>query len=105
MINQLGLEKVKHSFPGTLSGGENRRAVIARALINDPKVIIADEPSSNLDSEQAEKIMHIFKSLAEKGKTVLIVTHDEKAVSVCDENFVLEEGMLKKSLILSGGVD
>ena len=49
--------------------------------------------------------MDIFKSLAEKGKTVLIVTHDEKAASVCDENFVLEEGMLKKSLILSGGVD
>ena len=63
------------------------------------------KPSSNLDSEQAEKIMDIFKSLAEKGKTVLIVTHDEKSASVCNEKFVLEEGMLKKSLILSGGVD
>lgn len=73
--------------------------------ISYPKVIIADEPSSNLDSEQAEKIMDIFKSLAEKGKTVLIVTHDEKSASVCDEKFVLEEGMFKKSLILSGGVD
>ena len=49
--------------------------------------------------------MDIFKSLAEKEKTVLIVTHDEKAASVCDEKFVLEKGMLKKSLILSGGVD
>ncbi len=73
--------------------------------ISYPKVIIADEPSSNLDSEQAKKIMDIFKSLAEKGKTVLIVTHDEKAASVCNEKFVLEEGMFKKSLILSGGVD
>lgn len=73
--------------------------------ISYPNVIIADEPSSNLDSEQAEKIMDIFKSLAEKGKNVLIVTHDEKSAYVCDENFVLEEGMLKKSLILSGGVD
>ena len=54
---------------------------------------------------QAKKIMEIFKSLAEKGKTVLIVTHDEKAVSVCDEKFVLEERMLKKLLILSGGVE
>ena len=49
--------------------------------------------------------MDIFNSLAEKGKNVLIVTHDEKAASVCDEKFVLEKGMLKKSLILSGGVD
>ena len=73
--------------------------------ISYPKVIIADELSSNLDNEQAEKIMDIFKSLAEKGKTVLIVTHDEKSASVCDEKFVLEEGMFKKSLILSGGVD
>ena len=96
MINQLGLDKVMHSFPGTLSGGENRRAVIARALINDPNVIIADEPSSNLDSEQAEKIMDIFKSLSEKGKTVLIVTHEEKSASVCHEKFVLEDGVLIK---------
>ena len=73
--------------------------------ISYPKVIIADELSSKLDSEQAKKIMDIFKSLAEKGKIVLIVTHDEKSASVCDEKFVLEEGMLKKSLILSGGVD
>lgn len=73
--------------------------------ISYPNVIIADEPSSNLDSEQVKKIMDIFKSLAEKGKTVLIVTHDEKSASVCDEKFVLEEGMFKKSLILSGGVD
>lgn len=73
--------------------------------ISYPKVIIAEEPSSNLDSEQAEKIMDIFSTLAEKGKTVLIVTHDEKSAYVCDEKFVLEERMLKKSLILSGGVD
>ena len=59
--------------------------------ISYPKVIIADEPSSNLDSEQAKKIMDIFKSLSEKGKTVLIVTHDEKSASVCNEKFVLEE--------------
>ena len=78
----------KHKLP---KGNNCRRTII--------------KPSSNLDSEKAEKIMDIFKSLAEKGKTVLIVTHDEKADSVCDEKFVLEEGMLKKSLILSGGVD
>ena len=65
--------------------------------ISYPKVIIADEPSSNLDSEQAKKIMDIFKSLSEKGKTVLIVTHDEKAASVCDEKFVLEDGVFIKT--------
>lgn len=88
-----GLEHLPNAVPKhKLSKGNNCRRTIIK-------------PSSNLDSEQAEKIMDIFKSLAEKGKTVLIVTHDEKSASVCDEKFVLEEGMLKKSLILSGGVD
>ena len=68
LLVQLGLEKLSESFPGTLSGGENRRTVIARALMNDPEIIIADEPSSNLDSEQADKINLIFRTLAKNGK-------------------------------------
>ena len=76
MINQLGLEKVKHSFPGTLSGGENRRAVIARALINDPKVIIADEPLSNhhqtLTASRQKKSWTFLNPVQKKEKPFLL---------------------------------
>ena len=95
LLVQLGLEKLSESFPGTLSGGENRRTVIARALMNDPEIIIADEPSSNLDSEQADKINQIFRTLAKNGKAVLLATHDEKAAASCDEHYVLENGKLR----------
>ena len=95
LLVQLGLEKLSESFPGTLSGEENRRTVIARALMNDPKIIIADEPSSNLDSEQADKINQIFRTLAKNGKAVLLATHDEKAAASCDEYYVLENGKLR----------
>lgn len=95
LLVQLGLEKLSESFPGTLSGGENRRTVIARALMNDPEIIIADEPSSNLDSEQADKINQIFRTLAKNGKAVLLATHDEKAAVSCDEYYVLENGKLR----------
>ena len=95
LLVQLGLEKLSESFPGTLSGGENRRTVIARALMNDPEIIIADEPSSNLDSEQADKINQIFRTLAKNGKSVLLATHDEKAAASCDEHYVLENGKLR----------
>ena len=95
LLVQLGLEKLSESFPGTLSGGENRRTVIARALMNDPEIIIADEPSSNLDSEQADKINQIFRTLAKNGKAVLLATHDEKAAAFCDEHYVLENGKLR----------
>lgn len=95
LLVQLGLEKLSESFPGTLSGGENHRTVIARALMNDPEIIIADEPSSNLDSEQADKINQIFRTLAKNGKAVLLATHDEKAAASCDEHYVLENGKLR----------
>ena len=95
LLVQLGLEKLSESFPGTLSGGENCRTVIARALMNDPEIIIADEPSSNLDSEQADKINQIFRTLAKNGKAVLLATHDEKAAASCDEYYVLENGKLR----------
>lgn len=95
LLVQLGLEKLSESFSGTLSGGENRHTVIARALMNDPEIIIADEPSSNLDSEQADKINQIFRTLAKNGKAVLLATHDEKAAASCDEHYVLENGKLR----------
>jgi len=76
VLNQVGmLEKVK-SFPHQLSGGEQQRVSIARALLNNPELILADEPTGNLDPETSNEIMKVLKQLNEKGQTVIMATHD-----------------------------
>ncbi|MBM7052010.1 ABC transporter ATP-binding protein [Rothia sp. ZJ1223] len=68
-----------------LSGGEKQRVTIARALVNDPEIIIADEPTSALDAQLRQEIMKLFRTLAEAGKTVVLATHDEEVMHLCDE--------------------
>ena len=76
LLEKFGIEKLAHALPHELSGGELRRALIARALINRPEIIIADEPTSNLDTHSAENVMQIFSALNSEGLTLLIVSHD-----------------------------
>lgn len=76
LVKSVGLGERMGHMPSQLSGGERQRVAIARALINDPKIIVADEPTGNLDSVNGKKIMDIFKSLNMQGKTVILVTHD-----------------------------
>ncbi|MFW9771229.1 MAG: ABC transporter ATP-binding protein [Candidatus Heimdallarchaeota archaeon] len=87
LLNLVGLGDRTHSKVGKLSGGESQRVAIARALINDPKVILADEPTGNLDSETGKSIMQLLIKLAEEeSKTIIIVTHDPRIAQVVGEH-------------------
>lgn len=89
LLRGFGIENLFHSFPKTLSGGECQRVLIARAMINEPKIILADEPTSSLDSENTQAIIKIFRSLADSGKTIILASHDTEALSLCDWNIRL----------------
>ena len=90
----LDIEHLLDRKPKALSGGQRQRVAIARALVNDPPVILADEPTGNLDSETTEEIMKLFVSLHERGKTVVIVTHDEHVASFCDRSITISDGKI-----------
>ncbi len=76
VLNKVGLESKEANMPHELSGGEQQRVSIARALVNDPEIILADEPTGNLDPETSEEILKLLKALAEAGRAVLFATHD-----------------------------
>lgn len=81
LLQQIGLVKKRENLPAELSGGEKQRIGIARALANDPKVIIADEPTGDLDSENATLIIELLSDINKQGKTIIIVTHDESLLT------------------------
>ncbi|MBM4422309.1 MAG: ABC transporter ATP-binding protein [Chloroflexi bacterium] len=76
LLDQVGLADQAHKLPNTLSGGQQQRAAIARALANDPPLLMADEPTGNLDSKTADKVFTLFEDLIKQGKTFIMVTHD-----------------------------
>jgi cell division transport system ATP-binding protein len=80
ILKQLGLEDKVNSTPVRLSGGEQQRVALARALVNDPKILIADEPTGNLDEENKEQILAIFKEANIRGTTVVVATHDRRVI-------------------------
>ena len=77
LLDSVGLASFAHKMPHTVSGGQQQSAAIARALANDPPIIVADEPTGNLDSNAADVILHLFQDLVERGKTIIMVTHDD----------------------------
>ncbi|MBO4320774.1 MAG: ABC transporter ATP-binding protein [Treponema sp.] len=85
LLDSLGIAHLAQNNPTTLSGGENHRVLIARALINNPPIILADEPTDSVDSERTDEIIKIFRKLADDGKTILIASHDPEALKLCDE--------------------
>jgi putative ABC transport system ATP-binding protein len=76
LLEQVGLADQAHKLPNTLSGGQQQRAAIARAMANDPALIMGDEPTGNLDSKSADKVFYLFEELVRQGKTFMMVTHD-----------------------------
>lgn len=93
LLEMMGLSERLHHKPAQLSGGEQQRVAIARALINNPSVLLADEPSGNLDTRNRDEIHRLFFELRDKlGQTVIIVTHDEDLASMADRKITMSDG-------------
>ena len=106
LLRELGLKDRHDAKPLTLSAGEQQRVAIARALINDPMLVLADEPTGNLDAEAADETMRVLLRMRERGATVMIATHDLAIVDRCDARVIsLRRGMLAEDapLELAGG--
>ncbi|HEX9640442.1 MAG TPA: ATP-binding cassette domain-containing protein [Candidatus Krumholzibacteria bacterium] len=96
LLEQLGLTARRRALPKTLSGGEKQRVAIARALINGPPLILADEPTGNLDSQKGQEVMMILHEIAhDEGRSVVLVTHDPRVEDVADRVLWLEDGKLR----------
>lgn len=95
LLTQVGIGQHGHKLPSALSGGEQQRAAIARALANNPPILVADEPTGNLDSHTTEVIQNLFKELVDAGKTVLVVTHDRDASTKFERVITLKDGAVE----------
>jgi ABC-type lipoprotein export system ATPase subunit len=97
LLKEVGLEKRINYFPRQLSGGEMQRVAIARSLANDPKIILADEPTANLDKESAEKVLEIFqKDISKRGVSVIMITHDKELCKKFKNKIYLRDGKITK---------
>ena len=96
LLIQVGINEDRHKYkPGKLSGGQQQRVAIARALANDPRVILADEPTGNLDYRNGKRVIELLKKLSEQGKTVIVVTHDRDITRLADVRLEMEDGKLR----------
>ena len=95
LVEQVGLIKRAQHKPGELSGGEKQRVAIARALMNEPDIILADEPTGNLDSKSGQGIIDLLKKLNRDGKTVVVITHEAAIAQQCDRTIRLRDGRIE----------
>ena len=95
LLDELGMLDRSDNYPAMLSGGQQQRVAICRALANQPAVILADEPTAALDSHLGRKVMELFKDIAHKhGTAVIVVTHDQRALDVFDSTYEMEDGVI-----------
>jgi ABC-type lipoprotein export system ATPase subunit len=99
LLAMVGLEEQAHQLPASVSSGQQQSAAIARALATDPAIIVADEPTGNLDSRSADAILRLFGELADQGKTILLVTHDPSFTKATDQTVILSDGEIIDDLV------
>ena len=100
-LKQVGMESRAAHLPSQLSGGEQQRVAIARALVNDPKIILADEPTGNLDAENQRIVLDLLTGLHAKGRSIVMVTHDESVGRLADRRLNLDHGRIKQNVVFS----
>lgn len=98
LLKKVGVLEQAGKFPSALSGGEQQRVAIARALANDPAIILADEPTGNLDSQTSEDIFRMLQLLAQEGKSVVMVTHNEELAARCSRIIRISDGLIVSDL-------
>jgi putative ABC transport system ATP-binding protein len=99
LLDQVGVVDDADKFPAAVSGGHQQRAAIARALANDPPIVVADEPTGNLDSMTADSIFRLFETLVSEGKTILMVTHDQELASRVQRTLTLADGLIVDEVV------
>jgi putative ABC transport system ATP-binding protein len=103
LLEQVGLADRARHLPSMLSGGQRQRVAIARALVNDPEIVLADEPTGNLDSASAFDVLSLLGNLHAKGLTLVIVTHDERIKATADRLISMRDGAFVDETRLTGG--
>lgn len=101
MLKELGIEKYYYKNPSQLSGGQQQRVAIARALITEPDIVIADEPTGALDQKTGQDVMDLLVNINNKGKTLIIVTHDEKVATYCKRRINILDGKIINDKVLA----
>ena len=95
LLKLLGIENLIDKYPNEISGGQRQRGAIARALINNPKIIFADEPTGNLDSKNSLNVFELFKTFANKGTTIIVATHDKSLAELANKIYEVKDGKIE----------
>jgi putative ABC transport system ATP-binding protein len=103
-LSRVGLHGKAHRLPGEISGGEQERVAIARAIVNEPPILLADEPSGNLDTKTSREVMDLLRLLNEEGTTIVMVTHSAECAGYARRMLRISDGLLEEDVLLAGPV-